>query len=379
MQEKLNLAVLLGRFRIFHLGHKAVVDLALTKADRVMIGVGSANKSRDSHGNEFTALEAVNMIRSVYPLGSPDGDRISVKLIDDVLYDPEDLFWIMGVQRKVAEEIGWMTSINLCAKESARVGLIGFSKDSTSYYLKKFPQWSSIAAPGFKHNGKIVSATDIRNDFFYSDTPGEVGTVSLNRVPVGVAKYMAHWACGNADILQGLREEKNFLAVYGEDHKFRGPLDKDGRPLGLKYDPTHTTVDAILIQSGHVLLIRRKFNPGKDKRALPGGFVLPGEKVLDAMLRELKEETKVGLSKNVLRLAFRKMHTFFVHTGRGTFNKHVGIFILNDRAELPFVEAADDAKKGSAEFVPLGELDPTDMNEDHWHLIMKMIGSMIGD
>jgi hypothetical protein len=73
------------------------------------------------------------------------------------------------------------------------------------------------------------------------------------------------------------------------------------------------------------------------------------------------------------------MHTFFVHTGRGTINKHVGIFILNDRAELPFVEAADDAKKGSAEFVPLGELDPTDMNEDHWHLIMKMIGSMIGE
>jgi bifunctional NMN adenylyltransferase/nudix hydrolase len=380
MQEKLNLAVLLGRFRIFHLGHKSVVDLALTKADRVMIGVGSANKSRDSRGNEFTALEAVNMIRAVYPLGTPEGDRISVRLIDDVLYDPEDLFWIMGVQRAVADEV----HRNLCnetdfGRIKARVGLIGFSKDSTSYYLKKFPQWSSIAAPGFKHNGRIVSATDIRNDFFYSDTPGEVGTVMLNRIPVGVAKYMAHWARGNADTLASLREEKNFLAEYAEDHKFRGKLDDDGRPLGLKYDPTHTTVDAILIQSGHVLLIRRKFNPGKDKRALPGGFVLPGEKVLDAMLRELKEETKVGLSKNVLRLAFRKMHTFFVHTGRGTINKHVGIFILNDRAELPFVEAADDAKKGSAEFVPLGELDPTDMSEDHWHLIMKMIGSMIGE
>jgi cytidyltransferase-like protein len=44
---RLNLAVMLGRFRIFHNGHKSVIDLALTKADRVLIGIGSANKSRD--------------------------------------------------------------------------------------------------------------------------------------------------------------------------------------------------------------------------------------------------------------------------------------------------------------------------------------------
>lgn len=376
LEAKLHMAVMLGRFRIFHNGHKSVIDLALQKAERVMIGIGSANKSRDSKGNEFTAVEAESMIRAVYPLGKPDGDRIVIRMIDDVLYDPEDLFWIMGVQRVVAKEI---KAMGLAGKKP-RVGLIGFSKDSTSYYLKKFPQWSSIAAPGYKQNGKIVNATDVRDAFFYSLNFGVDSIQNIkDRVPRQVAEFMQSWAMIMPDILQGLRDEKAFLADYAEDHQFRGKLDKDGRPLGIKYGPTHTTVDAILIQSGHVLLIRRRFNPGKDKRALPGGFVLPGETILDAMLRELKEETKVGLSKNVLRLAFRKMHTFFVHTGRGTFNKHVGIFILNDRAELPFVEAADDAKKGSAEFVPLGELDPTDMNEDHWHLIMKMIGSMIGE
>jgi bifunctional NMN adenylyltransferase/nudix hydrolase len=373
---RLTLAVMLGRFRIFHNGHKSVIDLALTKADRVLIGVGSANKSRDAKGNEFTAVEAAGMIRSVYPLGTPDGDRIVIRMIDDVLYDPEDLFWIMGVQRVVAQEVKAMG----IAGKKPRVGLIGFSKDSTSYYLKKFPQWSSIAAPGFKQNGKVVNATDIRDEFFYSLNFGVDSIRKIqDRVPRQVAEYMQSWAILMPDVLQALRDEKSFQIEYNDDHQFRGKLDNEGKPLGIKYGPTHTTVDAILIQSGHVLIIRRKFNPGKDKRALPGGFVLPGEKILDAMLRELKEETKVGLSKNVLRLAFRKMHTFFVHTSRGTFNKHVGIFILNDRAELPFVEASDDAKKGSAEFVPLGELDPTDMNEDHWHLIMKMIGSMIGE
>ncbi len=375
LEAGLHLAVMLGRFRIFHNGHKAVIDLALTKADRVLIGIGSANCSRDSHGNEFTALEAMSMIRAVYPVGTPEGDRISIRLIDDVLYDEQDLFWIMGVQRTVAEEIKTMR----IAGEKPRVGLIGFSKDSTSYYLKKFPQWASIGASGYKEKGKIVSATDLRHEFFYSgESPANLMRL-IDRVPLGVVKYMANWAVAHEETIFRLRAERDFLTVYGEDHQFRGKLDESGHPLGLKYGPTHTTVDAILIQSGHVLLIERDFNPGKGTKALPGGFAEPGENISDATVRELKQETKIGLSLNVLRLAFRKRHVFYRHTGRGTINKHVSLYILNDRAELPFVEAGDDAKKGSAKWYPLGELDPTTMHEDHWHLIMKMIGSMIGD
>jgi bifunctional NMN adenylyltransferase/nudix hydrolase len=379
MSDKtLDLAVMLGRFRIFHNGHKSVIDLALTKANRVLIGVGSANKSRDTDGNEFTAVEAAAMIREVYPLDTTDGARISIRLIDDVLYDEMDLFWIMGVQRTVAEEVAYMRKINLIG-EKAYVGLIGFSKDSTSYYLKKFPQWSSIAAPGFKQNGKIVSATDIRKDFFYSDVHADNLMHLLDRVPMGVFKYMAHWAATNAQTMQSLREERNFLASYKEDHQFRGKLDAEGRPLGIKYKPTHTTVDAILIQSGHVLLIKRKLNPGKGKWALPGGFVEEHENITTATTRELKEETKIALSLNVLQLAFRKRHVFagVGRSGRGRIITHVSLYLLNDRDELPRVEGADDAEK--AEWVPLGELDPTQMHDDHWHLIMKMIGSMIGD
>lgn len=381
MSNTLDLAVMIGRFRIFHNGHKSVVDLALQKAQRVLLLVGSANRSRDTDGNEFTAQEAAQMIRSVYPFGTKEGDRIAIRLADDVMYDEQDLHWIMGVQRVVADEVAALEhTIAKPPVGKAKVGLIGFSKDQSSYYLKKFPQWSSVAAPGYKHNGKILSATDLRKEFFYSDMPGvaSVGRIA-DRVPFGVLAFMQQFAHENAGILATLREEREFLTKYKEDHQFRGKLDEEGKPLGLKYAPTHTTVDAILIQSGHVLLIRRKKNPGKGKWALPGGFVEPHENITDATTRELKEETKIGLSLNVLKLAFRKRHVFagVGRSERGRIITHVSLYLLNDRNELPVVEGGDDAAK--AEWVPLGELDPTQMHDDHWHLIMKMIGSMIGD
>ncbi len=376
----LSLAVMLGRFRVFHNGHKSVIDHALEKADRVMIGIGSANKSRDTDGNEFTAQEAAVMIREVYPLGTPAGDRIGIRLIDDVLYDEQDLFWIMGVQRAVSEEVKRINGSGNDRVGRPTVGLIGFSKDSTSYYLKKFPQWDSIAAPGYKHSGKILSATDIRKEFFYSDAPMASVISSIQEmVPAPVAAYMKLWAGVRAATLVAIREERLFLTGYKEDHQFRGKLDEDGRPLGIRYQPTHTTVDAVLIQSGHVLLIKRKLNPGKGKWALPGGFVEPHENITTATTRELKEETKIELSLSVLSLAFRKRHVFagVGRSGRGRIITHVSLYLLNDRDELPKVEGADDAEK--AEWVPLGELDPTQMHDDHWHLIMKMLASMIGD
>jgi 8-oxo-dGTP diphosphatase len=64
--------------------------------------------------------------------------------------------------------------------------------------------------------------------------------------------------------------------------------------------PALTTDCVVFDERGHVLLVRRKYEPFKGSYALPGGFVEVGETVEDGCRRELKEET--GLEVGALRL-----------------------------------------------------------------------------
>jgi bifunctional NMN adenylyltransferase/nudix hydrolase len=52
----------------------------------------------------------------------------------------------------------------------------------------------------------------------------------------------------------------------------------------------------VVIQSGHVLLVKRGAEPGKGLWALPGGFVNQSERIRDAAIRELIEENGISLA-----------------------------------------------------------------------------------
>ncbi|MDH7506905.1 MAG: NUDIX hydrolase [Candidatus Thermoplasmatota archaeon] len=59
----------------------------------------------------------------------------------------------------------------------------------------------------------------------------------------------------------------------------------------MRYKSPSLTTDGVIIKNGKILLIKRKNEPFKGKWALPGGFVEYGEKVEEAIVREIKEET----------------------------------------------------------------------------------------
>jgi len=72
------------------------------------------------------------------------------------------------------------------------------------------------------------------------------------------------------------------------------------------------TVDVILIKvtagQSQLLLIKRKKQPFQNAWALPGGFVDEHEDLETAAIRELAEETGIGISKAEQLQAFGKPH-----------------------------------------------------------------------
>jgi 8-oxo-dGTP diphosphatase len=60
------------------------------------------------------------------------------------------------------------------------------------------------------------------------------------------------------------------------------------------------TVDGVIIEDGHIVLIQRDRDPFRGRWALPGGFVNYGETVEAAVVREIFEET--GLHTCIKRL-----------------------------------------------------------------------------
>ena len=125
--------VFIGRFQPFHNGHKAVIEEALKRSNEVIILIGSANLPR-SLRNPFSVAERTAMIKGAY--SKDEAARIHCVALDDVLYN--DTRWLQYVQAGVRSVTGDLRS---------DIGLIGHSKDSSSYYLSLFPHWASISVP----------------------------------------------------------------------------------------------------------------------------------------------------------------------------------------------------------------------------------------
>lgn len=332
--------IFIGRFQPFHLGHKSVIDAALKQAKNVIMLIGSANLPR-SLRNPFTVEERTAMIKGSYD--KQTAKRIHCVGLDDALYN--DTKWLQYVQAGVKSVTGDISNTQV------KIGLIGHSKDSSSYYLSLFPNWQSVSVPSY-HN---LSATPIRDGYLIGATP------TSDRITAASQKILDNFKKTSA--YNQLHEEAWFIDKYKKQWE------------DSPYPPTFMTADALVIQSGHILLVERRSMPGKGLWALPGGFLDPKETLLDACIRELREETRLKVPEPVLRGSRHSQHTFDdpYRSARGRTITQVFYFQLkNDANGLPKVKGGDDAAK--AFWLPLAELDSKKMFEDHYAIICKMVG-----
>lgn len=137
-------------------------------------------------------------------------------------------------------------------------------------------------------------------------------------------------------------------------------------------------VDLIVLidnkDSYRLLTIKRKNEPYQGYNALPGGIIDERETILDAALRELKEETSL-VSDNAFYVGY------FDKPYRDPRNKncisYAYCIILN---EMPIVKAGDDAT--DYEWVKVsydGEVSDVEMAFDHIDMIKKAIDIKLND
>lgn len=343
--------VFIGRFQPFHRGHEAVLRKALACAEQVIVLVGSAHRPRCPR-NPWRYPERVAMIEST--LSAAERSRVHIAPVMDATYN--DDLWLTAVQQTVA---GIVAGHHGQPHRPPRIGLIGHAKDQTSYYLKCFPQWSSVDVP------ELVSmdGTAVRQRLFADETerwsPQQVAAVFADALPEGVCARLADWV-DTADFA-AIRAEAAFVARY------RASWDV------APYPPTFVTVDAVIVQSGHVLLVERGAAPGKGLWALPGGFVDQEETLREAMLRELREETRLKVPAPVLlgSIAGEGVFDDPHRSARGRTITHAYFIHLPPDTGLPKVKGSDDAKQ--AFWLPLADLDPAKMFEDHYFIIQRLL------
>lgn len=349
-------AVYIGRFQPFHNGHMAVVKRGLEIADTLTIIVGSAAAAPNiKNPFSFEARKAMILQSILEEIGTVETNlRVRVVGVRDYFYNEN--YWIANVQA-----------------EAARLGvedgvLLGNWKDASSYYLKLFPQWEFQAV-----DAPQLHATDIRTLLFreqittdwegkpvFNEKRAEVLDRVRGLVPNGVFEEIMTWVTTPA--FANLAKEWHYLEKY--------KASWDSAP----FPPMFITTDAIVTCSGHVLVVRRKHNPGKGLYALPGGFLKPSEFIMDGMLRELREETKIKIDKQILRASV-VAEKVFDHPERSLRGRTVthGFHIKLKDGNLPEVKGDDDASV--ALWMPLMDVQQNEREffEDHAHIINYFI------
>jgi bifunctional NMN adenylyltransferase/nudix hydrolase len=350
----LDYLVFIGRFEPFHHGHAAVARHALGRARKLIFLVGSADTPRTIK-NPWTVAERAVMIHSAL---AEHADRLLIRPLRDHLYNESQ--WIAAVQRAVADAIRADHGSQDSGDIEARVGLIGQDKDASSYYLREFPQWPLVDV---RHT-ETLSATELRRYLFEANQLDSHGGLMLIRANVPTPVF---------DMLDAFRKNSPSFAQLVAEYQF---IEKyKAAWADAPYAPTFVTTDAVVVHSGHVLLVRRRAEPGKGLWALPGGFVGQGEGLFESCMRELREETRLKIPERVLKGSLKHQHVFDHpdRSLRGRTITHAYHFDFPS-GELPEVRGGDDADK--ARWIPVSEaleMGPQ-LYEDHLHILEFFLG-----
>lgn len=372
MSYEYDFLVYIGRFQPLHLGHQSVIDAALEKAHKVIVLIGSANMP-STPKNPFYYEERVEMVKKVYPFETGTNRLITAPL-DDIMYDDDR--WLAQVQSTLTNLIldeGNNGGIHLDGMNDMKIGIIGYEKDDSSYYLSLFPQWDKVGVPQWG----TISATELRENFLQR-APILPHDLCDERVVDWMKTYML------TDQFRYLVEEREGLQKNYFDKWKDAP-----------YPPHFVTADAVVTQAGHILLVTRAEAPGKGLLALPGGHIdARAGGAFENCLKELWEEARPkdqhskrgrAMPENKIRGFYTGAERRFDQPGRdprGFYSTTAFRFVFpggklwDVEGGLSIDGETNDVSK--AAWYPIGSLDSKMMFSDHYFIIQQMLDEKRG-
>ena len=161
--------LLIGRFQPFHLGHLEALRFALSKVDKLWVGLGSSNRNVEKN-NPFTAQQRKEMILSS---------------IDDSMKAKISIYFIPDVDN----HIRWIEKIDTIVPKFDII----FSNDDLTKHLYSKRNIKVLAIPFL--NRESLSGTNIR-DLIVNDQRWE------NFVPDGTRNFLKN--TGAKELLKNL-------------------------------------------------------------------------------------------------------------------------------------------------------------------------------
>jgi len=322
--SKIKNGLFIGRFQVPtpHAGHRSVLSQAASQCEHLLILVGSAN-SCPSIKNPWSIRYRINSVRNM--MHAQGFTNFTILPLNDYPYSDDQ--WMNDVRATVNHVFS-----------SQNITLFGHFKDGNDY-LKWFPEWKYREIS----SNVNINATQIRELMFSENNPSIPETVRDD------------W------IYYTVTEPEKF-----KDYPF---------PETLNFN----CGDALLVCSGHIVLIRRARTPGRGTWALPGGFKNGNETFLQCAIREAEEETNIKVPQKVLIGSIADKQLF------DSPNRSFGIprstlavlFNIkpNPDGSLPKVRAADDAVE--CDWFPLHQaLNEMQLYDDHQAIISVMTKTM---
>lgn len=410
--KQYKLAVIIGRMQFLHNGHIHLFREAAKKADQLLVLVGSADKA-PSPSNPFSYADRERVIREAISEIFPDcGHLVGVKPLADDYREEQWQLNVMNAVTAYCDEQMPETGLRITDKD---IVLVGHEKDDSSYYLRSFPQWAFYNAP----NDRGLNATDFRKELFdlepqkdYTFLPRLYDLLqSLDKKDgAELSKIIQDYIDNSFNLIQHFKLDSKYTRIMrlmpdmthlklnspASMHAFLEEYIRSDRYFNMReesqryrddkfswsmapYPVTFVTTDAVVTYKSSILMIRRKFNPGKGLWALPGGFLGADQWIRDSVIRELREETRIAIPNDDLLRIMQPIQVFDNpgRSLRGRTITHAARFNLDHLGleKRPKVRADDDAE--AVRWFTFSEILKADSElfEDHAEIIKRLVFS----